>query len=220
MKKISLFSTIAALITIYSHAQAVECNFNEGPVSYTVELNHATNALVMYGQQGASGNGYELSYSGTGPGGASIYQNGNGIKMFVLNQNGSLNLKLMDTNAGEILFQNKICKNSAAIDSIAVAKNVEVATISNQQIMGIVSIIEKSNGMKCSLSKGMTKVSSKEVKNEDYGTTSIETAFETSFGCSDLQYNAYAGRIDIQGSFLENGNQLTLKTISIERGGN
>ena len=220
MKKIFLLSSVLSLTFAVLQAQAVECNFSEGPVSYTVELNHSANALVMFGQPGSSGHGYELNYTGTGLGGASIYQNSNGIKMFVLNQNGNLNLKLMDINAGEILFQNKICKNSAAIDPVVVARNVENAIVSSNEIMSIVSVIERSNGIKCSLSAGITNVSSKEIKDEDYGTSFIETAFSASFGCIDNTYKAFAGRIDVQGSFSDNGNQVTLKQILIERGGN
>lgn len=56
--------------------------------------------------------------------------------------------------------------------------------------------------------------------NEDDNTTEIVTQFSASMTCSNTQYNAYAGRIDLSGSYEDNGNKLSLKKINIEQDSN
>ena len=109
MKNLFL-ATVLILSTTSSFA--VECNFQIGTTSYSVEINQSSNALVTYGQTGGSGDGYPLTYAGTGLGGAAIYQSTN-AKLFVLSSNGTLSLKLIDLSLGEIIFQDQQCRNSA-----------------------------------------------------------------------------------------------------------
>lgn len=202
------------------NAAALTCDFGEGPVSYSIEFEAGHSAVVMYGQVGATGDGFELPYSGTGPGGAGIYQNQNGYKLFALNQGNMMNFKLLDMNQGVILFQDKLCKDGQTLDPKAVAGNVEKAIAANTTISMVVSTLAKSEGMNCKVSKGQTQVVMKTEKNEDYNYTYEVNDFMTSMECADLQQGAYAGRIDLTGSFSNGGNEVRLKSLSVDRSAN